>query len=324
MPQLSVVVVSYNTVDVLRECLKSVWGDVGEGDPEVLVVDNASSDGSPEMVYKEFPRAELIRNRQNMGFAKANNQAIGISSGEFILLLNADARLLTGCCERLVGRMRRNLSLGICGPAILNEDGSRQPSWGRFPSPRLEFAFQSLLYKALPVPYPFGRRVHPLLLPAYSRFRQVDWVTAAAVLIRREVVDRIGLLPEESYMYSEDVEFCFRARSAGFSVGYEPAGKVVHRAGGARASYQDWIVNYTRGSIIYFASHYPAPTVARVARVMVAGNRWRYYLWRIVGAVSPSKRGEAEMRCRGYQRAIEVVGAYTWPNGSGPWNGRTR
>lgn len=324
MPQLSVVIVSYNTVDLLRDCLKSVWGDVAEGEAEVLVVDNASSDGSPEMVSKEFPRAALIRNPQNVGFAKANNQAIGISSGRFILLLNADARLVAGCCERLVARMHRNPGLGICGPAILNEDGSRQPSWGQFPSPRLEFAFQTLLYKALPVPYPYGRRVHPLLLPAYSRFRLADWVTAAAVLIRREVVDQIGLLPEESYMYSEDVEFCFRARSAGFAVGYEPAGEVVHRAGGARASYEDWIVNYTRGSIIYFASHYPPATVARVARVMVAGNRLRCYIWRIVGTVSHSKRGEAEMRCRGYRRAIEAVAAYTRPNVSGPSNSRDR
>ena len=272
--------------------LASIWGDMAERDVEVLVVDNASTDGSPEMVSREFPGAVLIRNHQNVGFAKANNQAIGKSSGRFVLLLNADARLVAGSCEMLIARMDATPGLGICGPAIFNEDGSRQPSWGRFPSPLLEFAFQFLLYKALPVPYPYGKRVHPLLLPAYSRYRLVDWVTAAAVLIRRDVVDKVGVLPEESFMYNEDVEFCFRARSAGFTVGYEPAGEVVHRVGGARASYEDWIVNYTRGSILYFASHFPPPTVARVARLMVAGNRLRYSLWRVFGAVSHSKRRE--------------------------------
>jgi GT2 family glycosyltransferase len=144
----------------------------------------------------------------------------------------------------------------------------------------------------------------------YSRFRLVDWVTAAAVLIRRDVVDRIGLLPEGNFMYSEDVEFCHRARSAGFAIGYEPEGKVVHRVTGARESYDDWIENYTRGSLIYYAAHYPALTVARVARTIVAGNRLRYSLWRTIGALSRSKRAEAESRCRGYRRAIRLAGTF--------------
>jgi hypothetical protein len=310
MTQLGVVIVSYNTVNLLRECLDSAWRDAPVGDTEVYVVDNASNDGSPEMVSAEFPQTILIRNRQNLGYAKANNQAIVRCKSRFILLLNADARLGVGCCESLIARMHFQPDLGICGPALRNADGSRQPSWGRFPSPVLEASFQAFLYKVLPLPYPVGRRVHPLLLPAYAKFRLVDWVSGAAMLIRGEVPMQIGLLPEESFMYSEDVEYCFRARRAGHEVGYEPAGEVVHQAAGARGSYQDWIVNYTHGSIRYFGAHYPPATTARVARLMVVGNALRYRLWRMIAALSPSRREEAESRCRGYRQAIEVASGY--------------
>ncbi len=317
MPQLSVVVVSYNTVDLLRECLASIWGDMAERDVEVLVVDNASTDGSPEMVSREFPGAVLIRNRQNVGFAIANNQAIGKSSGRFVLLLNADARLVAGSCEMLIARMDASPGLGNLWPCHLQRGRVEAAILGKvsFAHPGIRLPVSPLQGAACALSvWPARSCASPPRLLPLPRCRLGD---CCCSLIRREVVDKIGPLPEESFMYNEDVEFCFHARAAGFKVGYDPAAEVVHRVGGARASYEDWIVNYTRGSILYFASHFRPPTVARVARLMLAGNRLRYSLWRVVGAVSHSKRRESEMRCRGYQRATQVVRAYTIPRAVG-------
>ena len=307
---MSVVVASYNSRALLRQCLASVDNAKDEGIAELIVVDNASSDGSPEMVEVEFPWSRLVVNRKNEGFARATNRGIGSSHGDYVLLLNSDAALLSGTLRALVDRMRREPLLGICGPALLNPDGSRQPSWGIFPTPIVEYMFQSFLFKIVPVPFPYGRKVHPLMARAYASFRLVDWVSAAAMLVNREVFSKVGLLPEETFMYGEDMEFCFRARSAGLRTGYDPAGCVIHAIGGSRSDHSLWIANYTQAMLTYFDEHYPAESLRLVYRAVVVGSHLRRALWKVVGAASSTRRRESVSRAKGYERAIALARAF--------------
>lgn len=128
---MSVVVVSYNTKDLLRQCLAATWAQADEVPLEVWVVDNASSDGSAEMVEREFPRTQVLRNGTNAGFAVANNQALARARGDYLLLLNSDAEPLAGSIAALRDALRDRPTLGVCGPSLWNRDGSRQPSWER-------------------------------------------------------------------------------------------------------------------------------------------------------------------------------------------------
>jgi GT2 family glycosyltransferase len=309
MADLSVIVVSYNTRELLAACLDSIFAAKYAGAREVWVVDNASTDGSAEMVAARYPDCRLLRNAVNRGFAAANNQVLALASGQLILLLNSDAALTPTSMAELLEAFEAHPGIGILGPALLNDDQSRQPSWGDFPSVWQEFFFQSYLFKVWPVRFPYGRRAHPLLTPAYQHFREVDWVTGAALMLRREVYERIGGLPEDNFMYGEDLEFCARARRAGFGIAYVPAAEVHHRRGGSvRGDYGRWIESYTQATLSYFDRYGSGDDRARVRALVLAGSRLREGLWSLAALVWPARRREALARVAGYRRAAELAG----------------
>ncbi|MGH2522048.1 MAG: glycosyltransferase family 2 protein [Anaerolineales bacterium] len=308
MVDVSVIVVSYNTRELLAESLRSAFTAHDDLSVEIWVVDNASMDGSPEIVAAQFPDVRLIRNPQNTGFAAANNQALRAASGRFLMLLNSDAALLPGCLAVLRAAFVEHEGLGICGPCLLNPDGSLQPSWGDFPTPKVEFLFQSFLYKLWPTRFPYGRRVHVLLRPAYRRFQWVDWVTGAALMLRREVFEKIGGLPADVFMYGEDLEYCARARQAGFRVAYVPAARARHhQQKSSRRDFARWIEKYTRATLAYYRRHGSADDRRWVAHLIISGSRLRQVLWRLVGAVRPGWRAEAKARGEGYARAVALA-----------------
>ncbi len=303
-PKVSVIVVSYNTRELTRECLEAVFTDGYRGELEVFVVDNASRDGSAAMVAERFAEVRLIENDDNVGFARANNQALAVATGEQLFLLNSDAIVRPGCIEALVGCLEREPEVGLVGPALFNADGTRQPSWGDFPTPLQEALFQSYLFKAVPVAFPLGREVHPLLRGRYARAHRVDWLTGAALMLRSEVYTRVGGLPEHSFMYGEDLELCALAAEAGFMSHYEPRAEAVHLLGASsRKDHARWIDHYTEANLGYYARF--APAVKRRAAVAVlAGSAYRSAIWSGLGLVSEKRRAEAAGRRRGYARAI--------------------
>jgi len=309
-PEASVVVVSYNTRELLAECLQAVRTESTATTVELWVVDNASTDGSAELVEEKFPEVRLIRNARNVGFAAANNQALARAEGELLFLLNSDAVLLPGSLRALQRAFRERPELGLGGPSLWNPDGSRQPSWGDFPRPRFELLFQSLLYKVWPCRFPYGRRVHPLLRRAYTRFRWVDWVTGAALMMRRAVYETLGGLPEDGFMYGEDLEYCARAGAAGFRVGYVPEARACHRLAGSRSDYARWVESYTRATLEFYRRHGTGAEQARVSRLVRYGSVLRLGLWSVVGGARPARRREAAMRCEGYRRAMALARSY--------------
>jgi len=228
---LSVVVVNWNTQDLLRECLHSVRTHLPGASCETIVVDNASTDGSVEMVAREFPEVRLICNDQNLGFGRANNMGMAAARGHHFLLLNSDARLEDGRILGLLERFR-DPRVGILGPRLRYPDGRPQPSAFRFTTvPRL--AFEELgLYKLMGR----ARRAH-VLLGGYwdhGREREVDWLKGACLLVRREVFEATGGFDPAIFLYGEEEEWSHRVKAAGWSLVYTPAAEVVHLGHGSQ------------------------------------------------------------------------------------------
>lgn len=227
---LTIAIVSWNTRELLRRCLASIdplIGGDGEGlRVEVIVVDNGSADGSAELVAAEFPRATLIRNRDNRGFAGANNQAIAASQGRHVLLLNSDAVLVPGAAETMVGFLDSHPGVGAVGVQLVNADGSFQASFADFPSLLGELLLLTKLSKLVCPP------TYPSYPPEKSTVtRAVDWVVGACLMVRRRAIDEVGGLDEGYFMYTEETDWCYRLGKAGWPVYFLPEVRVPHWSG---------------------------------------------------------------------------------------------
>ncbi len=237
VPLLSVVIVSWNVRDDLRECLQSLLGtgDLGSGtgkqlsEIEVIVVDNASIDGTAETVRREFPQVKLIVNDENFGYTKANNIGIRQSRGKYILLLNPDTVVKPNALQALIECAEAHPDAGIIGAKLLNPDGSIQRSARSFPDIGAGLFRNTFLGRLFPN-NPFVRR-YLLTDFSYDEVHEVDWVSGAAMLVRRELFERIGLLDERFWAYCEDVDLCWRAWQAGFKVLFCPNAVIVHKIG---------------------------------------------------------------------------------------------
>jgi len=224
----SVVIVSYNTRDLLRDCLGSVSAGCGDLRTETFVVDNASPDGSCDMVAQEFPAVRLVRNPCNAGFAAANNIVLRKAAGRYVVLLNPDTVLSAGALPELMRFMDATPAAGYCGPRLLNADGSHQPSARRFPT-TLSGAFAML---SLGHHRPNSRHALDLhrMHGDRSRFR-TDWLTGACLVVRTEAMRQVGDLNEGFFMYFEETDWCRRMASAGWEGWYVPSAEVVHLGG---------------------------------------------------------------------------------------------
>ncbi|MCX6378162.1 MAG: glycosyltransferase family 2 protein [Armatimonadetes bacterium] len=224
-PDLSIVIVSYNTREMLRDCLNALPAGAQDLTTEVFVVDNNSPDGSIEMVQKEFPSVICIANRDNAGFTKANNQALKLAQGEFVVILNPDTETELRSMTTLVNFLREHTDTGAVGPKLLNTDGSLQHNGRRFPTPYREFLGHSGLANWNRVKFDremeYGREDFNILA-------EVDQVSGACMMVPKRVMDEVGMLSEDFYMYYEEVEWCWRIRQAGYKVYYVPDARVVH------------------------------------------------------------------------------------------------
>jgi hypothetical protein len=250
---LSVVIVSYNTRELLRMCLTSV---LRAGAAEVIVVDNASSDDSAQMVQVDFPQVRLIASTQNLGFVRANNLALRECRGDYLLLLNPDTEVRDGALQALQGFLDNHPRAGAVGPRLMYGDGALQHAAFMFPT-LLQTYFDffprpaRLLQSTLNGRYPQN---------AYSgRPFQVDFVLGACLMIRRTALDQIGLLDERYFMYCEEMDWCKRLGQAGWGVWCEPQATVVHRE--AQSSQQTKWSSYVekwRSRFIFYERYYPA------------------------------------------------------------------
>ncbi len=269
MVDLSVVIVSWNVCDLLRRCLASVLGasqpadddlaPMSDSEPsiEIIVVDNASTDGSPEMVRAEFPQVRLIANPDNRGFTAGNNQGLVESTGRFLLLLNPDTEIVGAALSTMMAYMDAHPEVGALGPRLCYPDGSLQPSRRRFPTLATALVESTVVQE--------WWRDNPLLRRYYmadtpdEAIQPVDWVAGACLLVRREVYDQVGGLDEGFFMYSEEMDWCKRIQDAGWKVVYLPTARVIHHEG--KSSEQvvpARHIHFQSSKVRYFRKHHGA------------------------------------------------------------------
>lgn len=252
-PELTVTICSWNTVNDLRDCLQSLEPEHRETGCEVLVVDNASSDGSPDMVKAEFPWVRLLRMDRNLGFTGGHNLALSERKGRSAALLNSDTVVHPGAIKTLLAALREP-GVGIVGPRLLNPDGSLQYSCRRFPNP-VAAAFRNTFLGKL---FPNNRHVREYLMQDFdhSQRRDVEWLSGAALFLKGELLDKIGGLDGSFFMYCEDVDICKRAWDAGFRVVYVPEAVVTHAIGRSTDQVANrMIVRFHRSMFRYFRKH---------------------------------------------------------------------
>lgn len=228
MIDVSVIIVSYNTRDLLHKCLASVTAGLGELCSEILVVDNASSDGSVDMVERDFPSVQLIRSDSNRGFAVANNIAMEQASGRYMILLNSDTEVTEEAVPKLVHFMDEHPAVGYCGPQLVNRDGSHQASARRFPTV-LSAAYSIL---GLTRRYPDSRHSLDLHVTCGKRSEfKTDWVSGACLAARAEAACQVGRLDEGFFLYFEETDWCQRMAKAGWEGWFVGTAEVVHLGG---------------------------------------------------------------------------------------------
>jgi GT2 family glycosyltransferase len=248
---LSIAIVSWNTCDLLEDCLRSVFETTDDIDFEVIVVDNASDDDSVEMVRSRYPQVKIIENSDNAGFPKANNQAYAVSSGRHFMLLNPDTICCRGALAGLVGFLDERLYAGAVGPLVLNPDQTLQYSWSRFPT------FINEVRGVL------DRRIEGHPTPATADHVraigpfETDWVGGCALMIRRAAVEDIGLMDESYFMYNEETDWCYRLRQKGWGVWVDPSTEIVHYGGQSSSKASSQSARHLRNSKRrYFSKYY--------------------------------------------------------------------
>lgn len=247
----SAVVVNYNAGRQILECLKSLRDQAPVN--EVVVVDNASTDGSTEEVARAFPEARIIRNDRNLGFAAGANSGVSAARGSIIVLLNPDAVVEPGSAAALVRTIDAHPRAGIVGALVRNPDGSVQPTKRAFPSLR-HAAMHGLL--GLVWPNNPGTRAYTLADDSFTQARTVDWVAATAIAIRREAFDAVGGFDEDFFFFVEDVDICRRLWDAGWEIWFEPQAVVVHVWGGSWTQQPlRFLWLHQRNLYRYFAKH---------------------------------------------------------------------
>lgn len=230
--RISIILINLNTHDFLKACIASMGVRLEDPAFEVILVDNGSTDGSVEMVRRDFPQVRVFPQAENLGFTKANNIGLRAARGEYLLVLNSDTEIVDDALEMMCAHMDANPRIGALGAQLLNTDRTVQLSCRAFPSYRTVFFHRYSLLTRL---FPRNRYSAEYLMTdsGHDKTIEVDWVSGACLLTRRETADQVGLLDEGFFIYAEDVDWCYRMKQAGWSVVYYPDAKVLHHIGRA-------------------------------------------------------------------------------------------
>jgi hypothetical protein len=253
---VSVSIVNYNAKEYLDRCLTSLYKSIKNHSFEVVVVDNFSSDGSSDLVRLKFPGVKLIQNTSNLGYTKANNIGIKRSTGKYVISLNSDTKVSGNAIDRLIEFMDSNPDAGAAGPKLLNSDGTLQMQCRRgFPT-----LINSLFYfSGLNRLFPKSKLLGGYLLTYLDDKNtvEVDSLCGAAMIVRRDVIDKVGLMDESYYMYGDDIDWCIRIKKAGWKIYYLPDAEIIHYGGisSRKRSYRS-IFEFHRAMAVFYGKHY--------------------------------------------------------------------
>jgi N-acetylglucosaminyl-diphospho-decaprenol L-rhamnosyltransferase len=315
-PRIAVAVVSWNTRELLRACLHSLEGDAKQGLAAVWVVDNASDDGSAEMVVSDFPWASLISSRRNLGFGAAVNLVADRARAPWIAPSNADVELAPGALSALLGASESDDRVGAIAPRLIMPDGSTQHSVHPFPTVGLGLMFNSGLARFAPG---YAER---LCLEGYwdpDDRRQVDWAHGAFLLVRREAFAEVGGFDRDQWMYAEDLDLGWRLRRAGWKTVYEPTAIVHHEvAAAARQAFAEGRqARHLEAAYEWMARRQGLVATRAYALLNIAGAAARWLALSAPAAVHPGRFAAARDRERRYL-ALHRLGLRARPRGCEP------
>jgi GT2 family glycosyltransferase len=303
---ISVIIVSWNARRFLEECLGTLSAVRFSRAVEIIVVDNASTDGSPEMVEGQFPHVRLIRNGQNLGFAKANNIGIRESTGRYVALVNSDIKVLGNCLDPLADYLDEHPDVGNVGPRIRNRDMTLQSSCRKFPTVWNNFCDATGLYRAFKGSKFFSGEHMFFFL--HDRILEVDVLVGCFWMVRRSTFESVGLLDEDFFMYAEDIDWCRRCWGAGWRIVFSPAVEAIHyRAGSSASDRARFAVEQQRAVLQYWAKYHGRLAYSAIRGIMFCGRLVRYLLAEISRLLGPSSRRQDHSRSRVNAACIKVL-----------------
>jgi len=256
IPDISICMVSFNAADYLENCLRSLYENAPGRSFEVVIVDNASSDDSVKIIRERFPSVRLIRNSENTGFVKANNAAIRASKGRYVLCLNTDTAVLPDALDALCKFMESHPEAGACGPRLLNVDHTTQHQCKRgFPTVPTVLAYYLRLHKLFPQNRFFGHYLLTYL--DENLINEVESLSGAAMMVRRSVIETVGMMDEDYFMYMDDIDWCYRIKQARWKVYYVPDAQILHFGGrSTRKVVYKSLVHFYKSQAIFYRKHY--------------------------------------------------------------------
>jgi GT2 family glycosyltransferase len=304
-PDLAIIIVNWNTPDYLAACLESVATDLATwpyGLVETYVVDNASADHSVNLVREQFPWVRLIENDTNVGFARANNQAAQIATGRYVLLLNSDTELHPGALQTMVTFLEEHPEAGAVGARLLNSDGSLQESAHPAPTLGRELWYLCHLDKLHPL------AIYPMDTWPTDQSRKVEILKGACLMFRQVVLDEVGLLDEDYFMYSEEVDLCKRVMQAGWGLYWEPRAVVVHHGGRSTEKVAfSMFMHLYKGKIMYFRKRHGRVTAALYKLVLAFAIVLRLLAAPISIIERPPQRDYHQEMARRYYHLLTVL-----------------
>ena len=302
MIDLSIVVLNWNVCELLQRCLASLRSD--HYVLEIIVVDNASRDGSVAMVRASYPQVMLIANSENRGFTGGNNQGIAASRGRYVLVLNPDTEVLGEALDRMVAYLDRHPEVGALGPQLLNPDRSVQSSRRRYPTLITAF-FESTWLQGFAPQGLLGSYYMDDVRPDHTH--EVDWLNGAGTVFRREALDRVGMYDTQNFfMYSEEIDLCRRVKEAGWKIVYLPEAQVVHYVGQSSDQAVAARHIYFQTSKVHYFRKWHGPVQAAALRLFLLSQ----YFWQIglegIKGLLGSKRELRRQRVKTYWQVVRT------------------
>jgi GT2 family glycosyltransferase len=292
---ISVVIVAWNARHYLELCLESLAEAPPRRSMEVLVVDNASNDGTAEMVESRFPDVKLIKSSENLGFAKGNNVAIRQCQGRYIALVNPDVILFPGCLDALADFLDENPKVGNVGPRVFNPDMTQQSTCRRFPTLWNNFCSATSMATAFKNSKLFAGE--HMWFFAHDRTLPVDVLVGCFSMIRREAFDEVGLLDEGLFMYGDDVDWCRRCWKAGWEVVFYPGARAIHDRGKTTAPYPvRFAVAQQRSILYYWRKHHTFWGVTGIRSIMLFHHLIRYAFAMVSGLAGGKRSAQSDVR----------------------------
>lgn len=295
---LSIIIISFNTERLTRECINSVLNKTKGITLEIIVVDNDSRDGSIKMLdamSRKYSQVKLIKNKGNLGFGLANNQGMKISRGRYILLLNSDTKVLDNVLGEMISWMDKNPKAGIASCGLRFKDGKIQGTGGYFPTLPKVLTWMSFL-DDLPLLGKLIKPFHPMhgLSPLdkninfFKNKKQMDWLTGAFFIIRRQVFKEIGYFDKDYFMYVEEVDYCYRTKLKGWEIWYLPKWRIIHY-GGASSTAEFPLINEVKGLKTFYRKHMPSWQFGVLRSLLKFGAALRIFVFGVLRGKEAAK-----------------------------------